>query len=146
MDTIEKIDFLKSMKSSYKDPEKIELIDAIIYDVEKPLVAFCKAEALYRYDMVSMDKDIETNGEVLTIADQERFISKYTDIMLQTTEKWINSDFLQPLAEEMFEDMWADLTATALKEEIQEIPEFKTEGLKTDEPKSEGSKIKDLDL
>ena len=141
MDTMEKIDFLKSMKSSCKDPEKIELIDAIIYDVEKPLVAFCKGEALYRYDMVSMDKDIETNGEVLTITDQERFISKYTDIMLQTTEKWINSDFLQPLAEEMFGDMWTDLTAPK-----EEIPAFKTEGLKIDEPKSEGSKIKDLDL
>ena len=80
MDTMEKIDFLKSMKSSCKDPEKIELIDAIIYDVEKPLAAFCKGEALYRYDMVSMNKDIETNGEVLTIADQERFISKYTAV------------------------------------------------------------------
>lgn len=87
MDVMEKIDFLKSMKSSYKDPEKIKMIDAIIYDVKKPLVAFCKEEALYRYDMVSMDKDIETNGEVLTITDQERFISKYTDIMLHTTEK-----------------------------------------------------------
>ena len=141
MDTMEKIDFLKSMKSSCKDPEKIELIDAIIYDVEKPLVAFCKGEALYRYDMVSMDKDIKTNGEVLTITDQERFISKYTDIMLQTTEKWINSDFLQPLAEEMFGDMWADLTAPK-----EEVPAFKTEGLKIDKPKSEGSKIKDLDL
>ena len=42
MDTMDKIDFLKSMKSSCKDPEKIELIDAIIYDVEKPLAAFCK--------------------------------------------------------------------------------------------------------
>lgn len=141
MDTMEKIDFLKSMKSSCKDPEKIELIDAIIYDVEKPLAAFCKGEALYRYDMVSTNKDIETNGEVLTIADQERFISKYTDIMLKTTEKWINSDFLQPLAEEMFGDMWADLTAPK-----EEVPAFKTEGLKADEPKSEGSKIKDLDL
>ena len=141
MDTMEKIDFLKSMKSSCKDPEKIELIDAIIYDVEKPMVAFCKGEALYRYDMVSMDKDIKTNGEVLTITDQERFISKYTDIMLQTTEKWINSDFLQPLAEEMFGDMWADLTAPK-----EEVPAFKTEGLKIDKPKSEGSKIKDLDL
>ena len=48
MDTMEKIDFLKIMKSSCKDPEKIELIDAIIYDVEKPLAAFCKEEALYR--------------------------------------------------------------------------------------------------
>lgn len=141
MDTMEKIDFLKSMKSSCKDPEKIKMIDAIIYDVEKPLVAFCKGEALYRYDMVSMNKDIETNGEVLTIADQERFISKYTDIMLHTTEKWINSDFLQPLAEEMFGNMWADLTAPK-----EEIPAFKTEGLKIDKPKSEGSKIKDLDL
>ena len=141
MDTMEKIDFLKSMKSSCKDPEKIELIDAIIYDVEKPLSAFCNGEALYRYDMVSMNKDIETNGEVLTIADQERFISKYTDIMLHTTEKWINSDFLQPLAEEMFGNMWADLTAPK-----EEIPAFKTEGLKIDKPKSEGSKIKDLDL
>lgn len=141
MDTMEKLDFLKSMKSSCKDPEKIKMIDAIIYDVEKPLVAFCKGEALYRYDMVSMDKDIETNGEVLTITDQERFISKYTDIMLQTTEKWINSDFLQPLAEEMFGDMWADLTAPK-----EEVPAFKTKGLKTDEPKSEGCKIKDLDL
>lgn len=141
MDVMEKIDFLKSMKSSYKDPEKIKMIDAIIYDVKKPLVAFCKEEALYRYDMVSMDKDIETNGEVLTIADQERFISKYTDIMLHTTEKWINSDFLQPLAEEMFGNMWADLTAPK-----EEIPAFKTEGLKIDKPKSEGSKIKDLDL
>lgn len=141
MDTMEKIDFLKIMKSSCKDPEKIKMIDAIIYDVEKPLVAFCKGEALYRYDMVSMDKDIETNGEVLTITDQERFISKYTDIMLHTTEKWINSDFLQPLAEEMFGNMWADLTAPK-----EEIPAFKTEGLKIDKPKSEGSKIKDLDL
>ena len=141
MDTMEKIDFLKSMKSSCKDPEKIELIDAIICDVEKPLAAFCKGEAIYRYDMVSMNKDIETNGEVLTIADQERFISKYTDIMLHTTEKWINSDFLQSLAEEMFGDMWADLTAPK-----EEIPAFKTEGLKTDKPRSEGSKIKDLDL
>ena len=141
MDTMEKIDFLKSMKSSCKDPEKIELIDANIYDVEKPLAAFCKGEALYRYDMVSMNKDIETNGEVLTIADQERFISKYTDIMLHTTEKWINSDFLQPLAEEMFGNMWADLTAPK-----EEIPAFKTEGLKIDKPKSECSKIKDLDL
>ena len=141
MDTMEKTDFLKSMKNSYKDPEKIKMIDAIIDDVEKPLAAFCKEEALYRYDTVSMDKDIETNGEVLTIADQERFISKYTDIMLNTTEKWINSDFLQPLAEEMFKNMWADLTAPK-----EEIPSFKTEGLKTDESKSEGSKIKDLDL
>lgn len=141
MDVMEKIDFLKSMKSSCKDPEKIELIDAIIYDVEKPLAAFCKGEALYRYDMVSMNKDIETNGEVLTIANQERFISKYTDIMLHTTEKWINSDFLQPLAEEMFGNMWADLTAPK-----EEIPAFKTEGLKSDKPRSEGSKIKDLDL
>lgn len=141
MDVMEKIDFLKSMKSSYKDPEKIKMIDAIIYDVKKPLVAFCKEEALYRYDMVSMDKDIETNGEVLTITDQERFISKYTDIMLHTTEKWINSDFLQPLAEEMFGAMWADLTTPK-----EEIPAFKTEGLKIDKPRSEGSKIKDLDL
>ena len=109
--------------------------------MEKPLAAFCKGEALYRYDMVSMNKDIETNGEVLTIANQERFISKYTDIMLHTTEKWINSDFLQPLAEEMFGDMWADLTAPK-----EEIPAFKTEGLKSDKPRSEGSKIKDLDL
>ena len=46
MDTMEKIDFLKSMKSSCKDPEKIKMIDAIIYDVKKPLAAFCKAEAL----------------------------------------------------------------------------------------------------
>lgn len=141
MDTIEKTDFLKSLKESYKDPENIKLIDAIIDEVKKPLVAFCREEALYRYDMVSMDKDIETNGEVLTIADQERFISKYTDIMLHTTEKWINSDFLQPLAEEMFGNMWADLTAPK-----EEIPAFKTEGLKIDKPKSEGSKIKDLDL
>lgn len=141
MDTIEKIDFLKNLKESYKDPENIKLIDAIIDEVKKPLVAFCREEALYRYDMVSMDKDIETNGEVLTIADQERFISKYTDIMLHTTEKWINSDFLQPLAEEMFGNMWADLTAPK-----EEIPAFKTEGLKIDKPKSEGSKIKDLDL
>ena len=40
MDVMGKIDFLKSMKSSCKDPEKIELIDAIIYDVEKPLSGF----------------------------------------------------------------------------------------------------------
>mgnify|MGYP004687264957 CR=1 FL=1 len=50
MDTMDKLDFLKSMNSSCKDPEKIKMIDAIIYDVEKPLVAFCKGEALYRYD------------------------------------------------------------------------------------------------
>ena len=35
MDTIEKTDFLKSLKGSYKDPEKIKLIDAIIDEVEE---------------------------------------------------------------------------------------------------------------
>lgn len=142
MDTMEKIDFLKSMKSSCKDPEKIELIDAIIYDVEKPLAAFCKGEALYRYDMVSMNKDIETNGEVLTIADQERFVSKYVDIMLHNTEKWISSDFLHPLAEKMFDDMWEDLTA----KQIEEIPKFQSNGLENYKQETEQVKENELDL
>lgn len=142
MDTMEKIDFLKSMKSSCKDPEKIELIDAIIYDVEKPLAAFCKGEALYRYDMVSMNKDIETNGEVLTIADQERFVSKYVDIMLHNTEKWISSDFLHPLAEKMFNDMWEDLTA----KQIEEIPKFQSNGLENYKQETEQVKENELDL
>lgn len=142
MDTIEKTDFLKSLKESYKDPEKIKLIDAIIYDVEKPLVAFCKEEALYRYDMVSMDKDIETNGEVLTIADQGRFVSKYVDIMLHNAEKWINSDFLHPLAEKMFDDMWEDLTA----KQIEEIPKFQSKGLENQKQKTEPVKDNELDL
>ncbi|MFQ8846178.1 MAG: hypothetical protein ACLR84_01850 [Clostridia bacterium] len=142
MDTMEKIDFLKSMKSSCKDPEKIELIDAIIYDVEKPLAAFCKGEALYRYDMVSTNKDIETNGEVLTIADQERFVSKYVDIMLHNTEKWISSDFLHPLAEKMFNDMWEDLTA----KQIEEIPKFQSNGLENYKQETEQVKENELDL
>lgn len=142
MDTIEKIDFLKSLKESYKDPENIKLIDAIIDEVKKPLVAFCREEALYRYDMVSMDKDIETNGEVLTIADQERFVSKYVDIMLHNTEKWISSDFLHPLAEKMFDDMCEDLTA----KQIEEIPKFQSNGLENYKQETEQVKENELDL
>lgn len=144
---IEKIVFLQQIKAGLQSAEDLNLIDEILSDIKSPLKAYCRQEALYRYDQIFLLHDLDDfdtstpQSELIYLNEssvyEDRFVDKLSQEIFEDSEKWIDGEFLQKAAEKR---VWADLG-------YEEQPRFHQEGFSEknkDTPKVEPSKEPEL--
>lgn len=111
---IEKIVFLQQIKAGLQSAEDLNLIDEILSDIKSPLKAYCRQEALYRYDQIFLLHDLDDFDSSIPQAElaylnessvaEDRFIDKLSQELFEDSEQWIDGEFLQKAAEKRVMD------------------------------------------